>query len=80
MLSQAQAAAQIRALTAQIAKIGTETGKTLAKVTALEALITAGGDVTPEVEAALADAKTQAQATDDLVPDDITPPTSPASN
>ena len=70
MLTQAEAAAQIRSLTAQIAKIGTETSKTLQKVTDLEAVITAGGNVSPEVEAALADAKTQAQATDDLVPDD----------
>ncbi len=77
MLTQAEAAAQIRSLTAQIAKIGTETSKTLQKVTDLEAVITAGGNVSPEVEAALADAKTQAQATDDLVPDDTTPPTPP---
>ncbi len=59
----------LKALQDQVAKIGVETSKTLQKVTDLEAIIAAGGQTTPEVDAALVDLKAQAQATDDLVPD-----------
>lgn len=67
--TQTELAAEIRAVTDQIKKIGVETGKTLQKVLDLEALINAGGAVTQEVKDAMAALKTQAQATDDLVPD-----------
>lgn len=73
-MTQAEAAQQIRDLTAQVAKIGTETGATLQKVKDLEALILAGGDASPEVVSALTELKTQAQLTDDLVPDAPPPP------
>lgn len=66
-------AADLKAVTAQIAKIGTETAKTLQQVTDLQALLAAGGNTTPEVDAALTALKAQAQLTDDLVPDAPTP-------
>lgn len=73
MATQAQLADDLKAVTAQVAKIGVETGKTLQKVIDLEAIIAAGGNTTPEVDAALAALKTQAQATDDMIPDESTP-------
>ena len=75
IMTQAEAAQQIKDLTAQVAKIGVETGATLQKVKDLEALIASGGDATPEVVQALAELKAQAQATDDLVPDAPPAPT-----
>lgn len=72
MVTQAELAQSLNDLTAQVAKIGVETSATLQKVKDLEAAIAAGGGTTPEVDAALAALKTQAQATDDLVPD-VTP-------
>lgn len=69
MATQTELAAELRNVTTQIAKIGVETGKTLQKVIDLEAALAAGGTTTPEVDAALADLKAQAQLTDDLVPD-----------
>lgn len=72
MATQAELAQALNDLTAQVAKIGTETSATLQKVTELEAALAAAGGTTPEVDAALAALKTQAQATDDLVPD-VTP-------
>jgi hypothetical protein len=69
MATQAEVAADLRAVTARVAKIGTEVGATLAKVVELEALLAAGGPVTDEVLTALAELKVQAQATDDLIVD-----------
>jgi hypothetical protein len=69
METQAELAADLRAVTARVAKIGTEVGATLAKVVELEALLAAGGPVTDEVLTALAELKVQAQATDDLIVD-----------
>lgn len=69
MSTQAQLAADLNTVTQQIAKIGNETGKTLQQVTDLQALLAAGGNTTPEVDAALAALKAQAQLTDDMVPD-----------
>lgn len=69
MATQAQLADDLNKLNDQIKKIGAETSKTLQKVTDLEALLKAGGNTTPEVDAAMAAAKTSAQAADDLVPD-----------
>jgi len=69
MASQEQLAADLNALTAQVAHIGSETSATLQKVVELEAALAAAGATTPEVDAALAALKAQAQATDELVPD-----------
>lgn len=69
MGTQSQLATDLNAVTAQLAKIGTESSKTLQKVTDLEAAIANAGNTTPEVDAALAALKTQAQVVDDLVPD-----------
>lgn len=77
MAKQDEAAQSVRDLTAQINKIGTETATTLQKVTDLEAIIAAGGDVSPELQAALDEAKAAAQRADDLTPDApvVEPPT-----
>ena len=76
VMTQTEEAQALRDLTAQLKKIGEETSKTLAKVTELEGIIAAGGDVSPDVVQALSDLKIQAQATDDLVPD-VTPTPTP---
>ena len=73
MASQTEAAAQIRALTAQIQKISAESSTTLQKVTDLQAVIDAGTGVSPELQAAVDELKAQIQVVDDLVPD-VTPP------
>lgn len=69
IMTQAELAADLRAVKALIQKIGTETEATLKKVVELEAIIAAGAPVSEEVLTALAELKTQAQATDDLIPD-----------
>jgi len=45
-----------------------------AQVASLEAIIAAGGEVSPALVAAVADLKAQAQLVDDLIPDSPTPP------
>ncbi len=74
VMNQTELAAELRAVKAQVGKIGTETAATLQKVIDLEAVIAAGAPVSEEVLTALAELKTQAQATDDLTPD-AAPPT-----
>lgn len=69
MSTQEQLAADLNALTTQVAHIGSETSATLQKVVELEAALAAAGATTPAVDAALAALKAQAQATDDLIPD-----------
>lgn len=69
MASQAELADQIRAATSQLQKIGTETKSLVEKIDALQAIIDAGGEVSPELQAAVDELKTQAQVVDDLVPD-----------
>ncbi len=76
-MTQAEEAIEIRALTAKIAKIGTETAKSLAKIIALEAAIAAGGPVSDDVVRALDEAKAQAEATDQLTPDEVVEPPTP---
>lgn len=73
MATQAELAADLRTVTAQIRKIGTETSATLQKVIDLEAIIAAGAPVSEEVLTALAELKAQAQAADDLTPDAAPP-------
>jgi len=73
-MTQAELAAELRGVKALVQKIGTETSATLQKVLDLEAVIASGSPVSEEVLTALAELKTQAVATDDLVPD-AAPPT-----
>jgi len=61
-LSQAELAAKLEAATAKVTKIGTE-------VQALKDIIVSQGNVTPEVEAALASLETALTGVDDLNPD-----------
>lgn len=77
MATQAEAAVEVRNLTAKINKIGTETAATLQKVKDLEAVIVAGGEVSSELRTALDEAIAAAQSADDLTPDAPTPPTPP---
>lgn len=77
MATQTEAAIQVNALTAKINKIGSETANTLQKVKDLEAIIVAGGEVTPELQAALDAAVAAAQVADDLIPDAQVPPPAP---
>lgn len=69
MTTQAQLAADLQAVSAQITKIGTETTALLTKITDLEAAIAAGGVTTAEVDTAMQALKDQAKIVDDMVPD-----------
>lgn len=69
IMTQAELVTQLNTITAQVAKIGVETGNTLQQVIDLKALLAAGGTVTPEVIDAVTALQAQAQKTDDLVPD-----------
>ena len=69
MGSQEELAAELTAVKETVAKIGDETITLLAKIDELTALVEAGSQVSPEVQAALAALKEQAQVVDDLVPD-----------
>jgi hypothetical protein len=71
--SQAEHAQALRDLTAQNEKARVEI---LAKIQALEDALTAAGQTTEEVDAALADLKASVQTDDDIVPD--APPTEPS--
>ena len=73
MATQAQLAADLAAIGAQVTKIGTETAGLQQRITELEAAIETAGGTTPEVDAALAAVKTQVQVVDDLVTDAPTP-------
>lgn len=69
MASQAELAAQVTAATEKLTKIGVETSTLITKVSDLEAIIAAGGDVSPELQAAVDALVAQAKVVDDLVPD-----------
>ena len=69
MATQAELAAQLNDLGVELGKIGTETQSLLDKIEELGKIIAAGGDVTPELQAAFDAVKAQAQAVDDKVPD-----------
>lgn len=71
--NQAELVTELNNLRDQLKKIGDETGATLKKIADLEAALAAGGPLTQEVQDALEALKTQAQATDDLVPDVAAP-------
>ena len=69
MATNAELKTDLDAVTAQVAKIGTETTATLQKVTDLEAALAAAGNTTPEVDAAMAALKAQVKVVDDMVAD-----------
>ena len=69
MATQAELAASLDLVSAQVTKIAAESSATLAKVADLEAALAAAGNTSPEVDAALAALKAQVQVVDDLVPD-----------
>lgn len=68
-MNQQELADQLTALGATIDKIGTETTGLIDAVAALQAALDAGGEVSAEVQAALADVQARVKAVDDLVPD-----------
>ena len=69
MATQAEHAQALKDVTAAIAKIGTESSKTLQKVTELEEALANQGNTSPEVDAAMQALKDQVTLVDDLVPD-----------
>lgn len=70
MITQAQAAQELRDLKVTLVKISGESSQTLQKVKDLQALLDAGGqNVSPELEAAINDVVTGVQNVDELVPD-----------
>ena len=77
LMNQAELAAGLKAIQTQVGKVAAEqaakSDALIAKVAELEAIIAAGGDVTPEVTEALEGVKTALQALDDVIPD--APPT-----
>ncbi len=77
MATQAELAAELRAVKDQVNKVASEQGARFdtltAKIAELEATIR-DGTVTPEVETALAEVKTALQSLDDTIPD-VPPPT-----
>lgn len=78
MATQAELAADLILLKAQTNKIFAEQGARFdaltTRIAELEALIRGGGEVTPEVTAALAELKTALQSLDDTIPDAAPPP------
>lgn len=75
MAKQSEMATDMKAVTAQVAKIGEESKKTLAVVAELQAVIDGLDNVTPELQAAFDALKIQVTAVDDLIPDTPAPPT-----
>jgi hypothetical protein len=71
MSTQQEIAAGLNAATEQLKKIATESGKTLQKVSELEAALANQSNVTPELQSAFDALKTQVQVVDDLVPDEL---------
>lgn len=73
MLSQEALVRELGLLLETVTKIGTETAGLLVKVEELTAQLQAAGNLTPEVEAALAAVKAQVQVVDEMVPDPAPP-------
>ena len=73
IMNQAELATGLKAIQTQVGKVAAEqaakSDALIAKVAELEAIIAAGGDVTPEVTEALEGVKTALQALDDVIPD-----------
>jgi len=74
MATQAELAAQLNTVAAQVQKIGQESTKTLEKVQELEDALANQDDVSPELQAAFDGLKAQVQTVDDLVVDTTVPP------
>ena len=73
-MSNQEAVAALNATNETLTKVGTETDALLKEIQRLnEALQNAGGQITPELEAAIEAVDTRAKAIDDLVAD--VPPT-----
>ena len=72
MASQQEIADALNAVGTQLSKASSEV---VAKISELEAAVAAGGQSSPEVDAAVANLKTAAQALDDIVPDAPAEPT-----
>lgn len=62
-------AADMNAMTQKVAKIGTESTKTLEKVAELEAALANQDNVSPELQTAFDNLKAQVTVVDDLIPD-----------
>ncbi len=71
MSTQAELATTLETVTAQIAKIGTETTALLNRIEDLTLALADAGATTPEVDAAVAALQAQAAVVDDLVPDAV---------
>ena len=69
MATQAELAADIATVTAQVTKIGTETTTLLQKVADLQVIIDSQGGVSTELQAAVDALKAQITVVDNLVPD-----------
>lgn len=81
MSTQAELAKTLQDVLAQqkksLAEIQNQSTTLQQKIADLEAVIAAGGAVTPELEQAVADVKAQAQLVDDAIPDTPEPPPAP---
>lgn len=69
MTTQAELTQGLTDLTAQVAKIGTETATLVQKVADLETVLASQQDVAPELQAAFDALKAQVTVVDGLVPD-----------
>jgi len=68
-MDQAQLAAEMQQVSAQLDKIGAESAATLQKVADLEAALASSTGVSQEVQDAFTALKAQVQRVDDMVPD-----------
>jgi uncharacterized protein (DUF3084 family) len=75
MATQAELAAQLNTVATQVGKIGQESTKTLEKVQELEEALANQDNVSPELQTAFDNLKSQVQTVDDLVVDTTIPPT-----
>lgn len=76
IMKQSEMAEQLNEQTAKIAKIGTESTKTLERVTELEEALANQDNVSPALQTAFDNLKAQVTVVDDLIPD-VTPPVEP---
>lgn len=77
MATQSELSAQLKATTAKVEKIGTETRTLLTLVDDLKAALANQTGVTPELQAAADALDAQVAVVDELVPDLPTPPPTP---
>lgn len=74
LMTQQEAVTKLNETVAKLTKIGGETSSLLTKIDELKTVIAAGGNASPELEAAVAALTTQADVVDGLVDDLPTPP------